>query len=101
MGAPTAEIPPHLRRAVILRDKHCVFPGCHQPPSVCQAHHRVPRSQGGTTALNNLALLCRFHHLIAVHRWGWRLTYHPDGTTTAHGPHGQTLHSHPPPSQAA
>jgi hypothetical protein len=29
------------------------------------------------------------------------LTYHPDGTTTAHGPHGQTLHSHGPPSQAA
>ncbi|HEY4463110.1 MAG TPA: HNH endonuclease signature motif containing protein, partial [Streptosporangiaceae bacterium] len=101
MGAPTAEIPPHLRRAVILRDRHCVFPGCHQPPSVCQAHHRVPRSKGGTTSLGNLALLCRFHHLIAIHRWGWELTYHPDGTTTAHGPHGQVLHSHGPPSQAA
>ena len=24
-----------------------------------------------------------------------------DGTTTAHGPHGQTLHSHGPPGQAA
>jgi hypothetical protein len=101
LGAPTAEIPPHLRRAVILRDQHCQFPGCHQPPVVCQCHHRVPRSKGGKTALHNLTLMCRFHHLIAIHRWGWELTYHPDGTTTAHGPHGQVLHSHGPPGQAA
>ena len=101
LGAPTAEIPPYLRRAVIQRDKHCQFPGCHQPPVVCQCHHRVPRSKGGMTSLGNLALLCRFHHLIAIHRWGWVLTYHPDGTTTAHGPHGQVLHSHGPPGQAA
>ncbi len=101
MGTPAAEIPPHLRKAVILRDKQCSFPGCHQPPSVCQAHHLVPRSKGGTTSLKNLKLLCRFHHLIAIHRWGWTLTCHPDGTVTAHGPHGQTLHSHGPPGQAA
>ena len=63
LGAPTAEIPPHLRRAVILRDQHCQFPGCFQPPSVSQCHHRIPRSKGGTTALHNLTLLCRFHHL--------------------------------------
>ena len=104
LGTPTPEIPPHLRRAVILRDKHCIFPGCHQPPSVCQAHHLVPRSKGGITCLTNLALCCRFHHLVVIHRWGWTLTRHPDGTSTAHGPHGphgQTLHSHGPPSQAA
>jgi hypothetical protein len=101
LGAPTAEIPPHLRKAVILRDKHCQFPGCFQPPSVCQVHHLIPRSKGGQTALRNLKLLCRFHHLIAIHRWGWSLTCHPDGTTTAHGPDGRTLHSHGPPQQAA
>ena len=101
LGTPTPEIPPYLRRAVILRDKHCQFPGCHQPPSVCEAHHLTPRSKGGLTCLTNLALVCRFHHLVAIHRWGWTLTRHPDGTTTAHGPAGQTLHSHGPPSQAA
>jgi hypothetical protein len=101
LGAPTAEIPPHLRKAVILRDRHCQFPGCFQPPSVCQVHHLIPRSKGGATALGNLKLLCRFHHLIVLHRWGWTLTSHPDGTTTATSPDGRTLHSHGPPGQAA
>ncbi len=101
MGAPTPEVPPHLRKAVIQRDQHCQFPGCAQPPSVCQAHHLIPRSKGGPTALRNLRLLCRFHHLIVIHRWGWTLTCHPDGTTTATSPDGRTLHSHGPPTRRA
>jgi len=100
MGAPTPEVPPHLRKAVIQRDQHCVFPGCTQPPSVCQVHHLIPRSKGGPTALWNLRLTCRFHHLIAIHRWGWTLTCHPDGTTTATSPDRRVLHSHGPPSRA-
>ena len=61
----------------------------------------IPRSQGGPTRLDNLTLLCLFHHLIAVHRWGWTLQLHADGTTTAISPDGRkTLHSHsPPPGQ--
>jgi hypothetical protein len=101
MGAPTPEVPPHLRRAVIQRDQHCVFPGCAQPPSVCQVHHLIPRSKGGPTALGNLRLTCRFHHLVAIHRWGWKLACHPDGTTTATSPDGRILHSHGPPSHLA
>ena len=101
LGAPTPVIPPHLRRAVTLRDRHCRFPGCQQPPSVTQVHHLIPRARAGPTALDNLALLCRFHHLIVVHRWGWALTCHSDGTSTAVSPEGRTLHSHGPPSRAA
>jgi hypothetical protein len=45
---------------------------------------------------------CPFHHLIAVHRWGWTITLHADGTATATSPDGQrTLHSHGPPTAAA
>jgi Domain of unknown function (DUF222)/HNH endonuclease len=101
-GAPTETVPPHLRRAVIARDRRCVFPGCAQRPAACHVHHLIPRSRGGPTALHNLALMCAFHHLIAVHRWGWTLTLHGDGTTTAVSPDGnRTLHSHGPPGAAA
>ena len=41
--------------------------------------------------------MCTFHHLIAIHRWGWAITLNPDGTVTATSPYGQTLHSHSPP----
>ena len=95
-------IPVHLRRAVRKRDKHCRFPGCDLPAAGCEVHHIQHRKDGGRHALTNLALLCRFHHLIAIHRWGWQFTLHPDGTTTAVSPDGtKTLHSHPPPSKAA
>jgi hypothetical protein len=98
VGAATSTVPPHLRRAVITRDRHCAFPGCRQRPATCQVHHIVPRSKGGATALANLILLCPFHHLIAVHQWGWTITLNPDGTTGATSPgHRKTLHSHSPP----
>jgi hypothetical protein len=101
-GAATETIPAHLRRLVIARDRHCRFPGCTQPPPACQPHHILPRSQGGKTRLTNLLLLCTFHHLIAVHRWGWGIVLLPDGTVTATSPdRTRTLHSHGPPSQAA
>ena len=46
-------------------------------------------------------LLCSFHHLVAVHRWGWALTLHSDGTVTAVSPDGgRTLRSHGPPGEA-
>jgi hypothetical protein len=44
-------------------------------------------------------LLCSFHHLIAVHRWGWGIVLHPDGTLTATSPdRTRTLHDHGPPN---
>jgi hypothetical protein len=92
---------PYNGRAVTIRDQHCRFPGCTQPPSVCQIQHLRPRARGGPTALGNLAMLCRFHHLTAIHRWGWTLTSHPDGTTTATHPDGRTLGGHSPPRWAA
>jgi hypothetical protein len=74
------------------------------PPAApaCHVHHLQPRAQDGPTRLDNLVLLCAFHRLIAVHQWGWTLTLHADGTTTARGPDGErTLHSHSPPAPFA
>ena len=101
VGSVTDIVPPHLRRAIIIRDRHCAAPGCDQPPAACHVHHIVPRSRGGTTSLSNCLLLCSFHHLILIHRWGWSITLNPDGTTTMTSPYGRTLHSHGPPTAAA
>jgi Domain of unknown function (DUF222) len=112
IGAAAPTIPAHLRRAVTARHPHCAFPGCDQPAGVCDIHHLIPRAGGGPTSLPNLVPLCGFHHLTAIHRWGWSLALHPDGTTTAtspdrkrtlhsHGPPGNRPPSHGPPSQAA
>jgi hypothetical protein len=102
VGAATETIPAHLRRAVIARDRRCRFPGCDQPAMACQPHHIIPRSKGGPASLTNLLLLCTFHHLIAVHRWGWSIVLLPDAAVTATSPDGsRTLHSHGPPAHAA
>jgi hypothetical protein len=101
IGAATETIPAHLRRAATTRHPHCAFPGCEQPATVCDIHHLIPRASGGPTSLANLVPLCGFHHLIAIHRWGWTLALHPDGTTTATSPdRTRTLHSHGPPSHS-
>ena len=101
IAATLDTIPAHLRRAVKKRDQHCRFPGCDMPPAGCDVHHIVHRKDGGRHALTNLTLLCRFHHLIAIHRWGWQITLNPDGTTTAVSPDAtKTLHSHARPTAA-
>jgi hypothetical protein len=95
-------IPDHLRRLVILRDRHCAWPGgCSNPPAACQVHHIVPRSAGGKTRLRDLILLCEYHHQVCIHRLGWKLILHADGTTEAISPDGQILRSHGPPTARA
>ena len=46
----------------------CRFPGCHQTRHL-EAHHRVAWADGGATDLDNLILLCQWHHT-AVHEGG-------------------------------
>jgi hypothetical protein len=99
IGADTGTVPPYMRRALVLRDKHCAAPGCRRKPIDCHAHHIIPKSQGGATALHNLMLLCAFHHLVMIHRWGWAIRLNTDGTTTMTSPDGKRiLHSHSPPA---
>jgi len=91
-------IPAGIRNAVILRDRHCRFPGCHQPASVCQVHHVKHKKNGGETSTTDCVLLCRFHHLIVIHKWDWSLVLNRDGTTTAwNKDRTKILHSHGPP----
>ena len=73
VGRRTPVVPPAVRRAVIMRDRHCRFPGCDRPQAWCDAHHVVHWAEGGPTALPNLLLLCRRHHRMVHQRRGFRL----------------------------
>ena len=63
---------PAQRRALIARDKGCTIIGCTRPASWCQVNHARPWYLGGTTDLNNLHLLCAFHHREYDKR-GWQV----------------------------
>jgi hypothetical protein len=62
VGRKTRVIPAALRRAVIARDRHCQYPDCLRPSKWCDIDHIVPWQRGGETRLDNLQLLCRYHH---------------------------------------
>src|ERR1700733_3434655 len=94
-------IPASIRRAILLRDRGCAWPRCGRPAAWCDVHHLQHKKDGGKTSVSNCVLLCQFHHDVCIHRRGWRLVLHPDGTTTAYGPDGQVLHSHSPPTLRA
>ena len=72
-------------KALAIRDRGCVFPGCDRPPAWCNAHHLVWWEHGGPTDEQNLCLLCRRHHTLC-HEGGWGLTRNDDGTYQAHEP---------------
>src|SRR5712691_3923344 len=60
------------RRALVVRDKHCQWPGCERPASWCDGHHLVHWINGGSSNLKNVVLLCRRHHWM-VHEGEWQV----------------------------
>jgi hypothetical protein len=74
LGRLRRPVTPALWTALVVRDRHCTFPGCRRPPLMCHAHHIVHWADGGETSLDNLALLCGHHHRVIHHTpWGLRL----------------------------
>lgn len=62
VGTNSRKIPAWLRRLVTHRDGgHCSFPGCNNGRWL-QVHHIQHWAHGGPTDLDNLILLCGFHH---------------------------------------
>jgi hypothetical protein len=96
VGRKTPVIPPAMRRAVIVRDRHCRFPGCDRPQTWCDAHHAVHWADGGPTALPNLLLLCRRHHRMVHGRGGFTLAL-LDGCPVFRRPDGSLLEDRAPP----
>jgi hypothetical protein len=65
VGRATRTVSPAIRKALIVRDRHCQHPGCNRPQQWCDAHHIIHWAKGGPTSLENLTLLCRPHHQMA------------------------------------
>lgn len=68
-------VQPAQRRALSVRDGHCQYPTCSRVTGL-HAHHVVHWSRGGPTDLDNLVLLCRYHHLM-VHEGGHSISAGP------------------------
>jgi len=62
VGRKTRVVPAGLRRAVVARDRTCVRRGCGRSARWCDVHHIVSWADGGETVIDNLCLLCRYHH---------------------------------------
>ena len=84
-----------LRKALEARDGGCGFPGCGSQMRT-HAHHIIHWAEGGETALNNLVLLCPFHHR-AVHEGGWRVEMDECGVPRFFNPLGVRMPVAPAP----
>jgi len=65
-------------KALKVRDRGCVWPGCDRPAPWTSGHHLVHWINGGPTDLSNLALLCYRHHWM-VHEGEWQIVRADDG----------------------
>ena len=76
VGRTRRTAPPRLRKALAIRDQHCVFPGCRVDPSRCDAHHVTEWVDDGLTDPSNMLLICKAHHTL-VHKQRWTITRKP------------------------
>jgi hypothetical protein len=75
VGRKRRTVTTQLKRALWSRDRGCSFPGCRNTRYV-HGHHIEHWANGGETSLDNLTLLCTYHHTL-VHEGGF--TIHDDG----------------------
>ena len=87
--------PAGLADLVRARDRACVFPTCQTPAERCDIDHLTAWSQGGTTSLDNLVVLCEAHHRLK-HTPGWALTRdQSSGILSWHTPDKTVYQRHP------
>jgi len=87
------------RREVKRRDRTCRFPGCTNA-TFTNVHHVKPWKPDGRTDVDNLALLCEFHHR-RVHSREWTMSGDANGELTFVGPTGRPMTSRPWPMWTA
>jgi hypothetical protein len=95
LGRTSREPSAWMLRQVRYRDRECQFPGC-GARRFTQAHHVVWWRHGGRTDLDNLLLICSFHHRL-VHEHGWSVKRDPDGKVRWFLPGGARYRAGPSP----
>jgi hypothetical protein len=78
IGRASRTVPAGMRRALVIRDGGCAFPGCGVKAAWTHAHHIAHWADGGATALSNLVLLCPHHHRL-IHHSPWEVGIGADG----------------------
>ena len=68
-------------RAIVARDRHCIWPGCDIPAAWCEAHHIQHWVDGGATSVANGVLVCGRHH-DRIHLYGHAIVKKPNGNVT-------------------
>src|SRR3954447_25813308 len=64
------------RLALAARDVGCCFPGCDRPAAWSEVHHIIEWAAGGPTDIDNMCLLCVFHHRhFEQHGWAVRIAH--------------------------
>ncbi|MFN2466505.1 MAG: DUF222 domain-containing protein, partial [Candidatus Dormibacteria bacterium] len=62
-------------RALRMLHPRCVRPGCRRPAAECEAHHITWYSHGGKTLIEEMCMLCPYHHW-QVHEGGYQMAKH-------------------------
>jgi hypothetical protein len=60
------------RLALAARDGGCSFPDCDRPAAWTEVHHVIQWNRDGPTDLDNMCLVCRYHHR-EFERRGWQV----------------------------
>jgi hypothetical protein len=97
LGTTRYQPPRALRDLIKARDQVCRHPTCSRPADHCDIDHLQPFPTG-PTAEDNLADLCRHHHLIKTHCPGWEIRLAPDGTVWTTTPTGHHYPDRPLPA---
>ena len=85
-----------IKRALLIRDRHCRWPGCSHDAFV-EAHHLEHWAQGGETKLGQMLLLCFRHHQMA-HEGGFAIERDPGGQLRFFDPDGHAIEAAPAPA---
>jgi hypothetical protein len=89
IGRRTRAIPTPIRRALWIRDQGCRFPGCANERFL-HGHHVQHWLHGGRTSLDNLVMLCSFHHR-QIHEGGFSIKLAANGDVEVRAPGGAIL----------